>query len=230
MSAHASSSPQSLSVPSKVFGPPAPVVVATLIAGLVFAVVLEFLVLISLIGQRLWNDPRFLHDLVFTLPLILWVVVAVATLVMVLRILTAWLTVDGEGIALRGLFRRPVCGSWSQVERVVAVRDIVRPAAGGVIDGGVSTFDGIYVRFADAARPIIVSGRFFSAQAQFTVLRRAEESGIQVEHVDTISPRELSQLMPHAQRFVDRRPGPVLALLAVVYVAQNVLTFSLWGL
>lgn len=230
MSAHASSIPSPLSAPSKVFGPPAPVVIATLVAAFVFAIVLEFLVLISMVGQRLWRDPRFLHDLVFSLPLILWALIVAATIVLVLRILTAWLTVDARSIAFRGLFRRSLHGPWSDVQRVVAVRDIVRPAAGGVIDGGVTTFDGIYVLLAGAARPIIISGRFFSAQAQHTVLRRAEESGIRIEHIDTITPRELSHLMPHAQRFVDRRPGPVLALLAIVYVAQNVLTFSLWGL
>src|SRR5699024_7013514 len=64
--------------PTRTFGPPATVVVGTLVAAFVFVVVLEFLVLISFVGQRLWAHPDMLRDIVFTLPLVLWVLIAAA--------------------------------------------------------------------------------------------------------------------------------------------------------
>src|SRR5699024_12252564 len=64
-------------LPARPFGPPAAVVVGSLVVAVVFLVVLEFLVIISFVGQKLWRDPAMMHDLVFTLPLLIWVLIAV---------------------------------------------------------------------------------------------------------------------------------------------------------
>src|SRR5699024_12549651 len=91
---------------SDLFGPPAAVVVGSLVVAVVFLVVLEFLVIISFVGQKLWRDPAMMHDLVFTLPLLIWVLIAVTVAVVSLRVLTSWLHLDGDGFELRSLFRR----------------------------------------------------------------------------------------------------------------------------
>ena len=61
-------------LPTRTYGPPASVVIGSLVVGFVFVVVLEFLVIISFVGQRLWTDPALKEDFLFTLPLLLWVV------------------------------------------------------------------------------------------------------------------------------------------------------------
>ncbi|MGO3315336.1 MAG: hypothetical protein ACTIMA_16275, partial [Brachybacterium tyrofermentans] len=114
--------------PTRTFGPPAGVVLGTLGVGFVFVVVLEFLVIISFVGQRLWNDPALLRDLVFTMPLLLWVLVAAGSAVFCLRILTAWLQIDEEGFVLRSLARHTRTVRWDEVGQVIAVRDIDRGA------------------------------------------------------------------------------------------------------
>src|SRR5690625_7757236 len=67
-----------------------------------------------------------LRDIVFTLPLVLWVLIAAAATVISVRVLTAWLQIDEEGFELRGLGRPTVKAVWSEVGQVIAVRDIER--------------------------------------------------------------------------------------------------------
>ncbi|MCS6711370.1 hypothetical protein JSY14_04800 [Brachybacterium sp. EF45031] len=214
---------------SRVFGPPPAAVIAALVAAVVFALALEFLVIISFIGQRLWNDPRLFHDLVFTLPLIVWMLVVLATLVMVARIVTTWLTVDDRGLVLRGLFRRTVRAEWSQVRRVVDVVDVVRRGA-EELDGPARSHDLVLVQTGTEAEPVAIGGRFFSRTAQAALVRRAEEHGVEVERIERATPAEVNEHVPHALAVTDRRPGLVFAVVALFYVAHNVLTFIIWGL
>ncbi len=218
-------------LPTRTFGPPASVVVGTLVTGFVFVVVLEFLVIISFIGQRLWNHPDLMHDALFTLPLALWVLVAATVTVVCLRVLTAWLQIDEHGLALRSLLRRTRSSRWADVGQVIAVRDINRAASPAeMLETSETAYDGVYVLDPAGHRIVAVSSRFFGLRAQQMALRRAREAGVSITHIDAITPAELRQKAPQAMSFVDRHPNLLLLLLAVFYVGHNVLTFAVWGL
>ncbi|SLM97083.1 hypothetical protein FM103_02805 [Corynebacterium xerosis] len=217
--------------PTRTFGPPAGVVLGTLGVGFVFVVVLEFLVIISFVGQRLWNDPALLRDLVFTMPLLLWVLVAAGSAVFCLRILTAWLQIDEEGFVLRSLARHTRTVRWDEVGQVIAVRDIDRGASPAeMLDASETTYDGVYVMDGAGRRVLAVSSRFFGPRAQEMTLRRAREAGTTIDHIDAITVKDLQEQAPQALSFVDRHPNLLLLLLAAFYIFHNVLTFAVWGL
>lgn len=217
--------------PTRTFGPPATVVLGTLVAGFVFVVVLEFLVLISFVGQRLWDHPDMARDPLFTLPLLMWVGIAVTASVGSLRVLTAWLQIDENGFELRGLGRRTVSADWSDVGQVVAVRDIDRGATPAeMLDAAETAYDGVYVLDPRGRRLLAVSSRFFGRRAQERALLMAREAGVTIDHVDAIGTAELLAQAPQALSFVDRHPNLILLLLAAFYIFHNVLTFSVWGL
>lgn len=217
--------------PTRTYGPPATVVLGTLVAGFVFVVVLEFLVLISFVGQRLWNHPDMLSDFLFTLPLVIWVLIAATASVASLRILTAWLQIDEKGFVLRGLGRRTISADWSGVGQVIAVRDIDRGATPAeMLDASETAYDGVYVLDPHGHRLLAVSSRFFGRRAQERTLLMAREAGVTIDHIDAIGTAELRAQVPQALSFVDRHPNVILLLLAVFYISHNVLTFSVWGL
>lgn len=218
-------------LPTRTFGPPAAVVIGTLVVGIVFLVVLEFLVIISFVGQRLWRDPALMHDLVFTLPLLIWVLMASAVTVVCLRVLTSWLHIDGDGFVLRSLFRRTRTARWQDVGLVIAARDIDRgsPAA-EALDAPETAYDGVYVMDSSGRRILAVSSRFFGPRAQEMALRRAREAGVRIEHIDAITHLELGRQVPQAMSFVDRHPNLLLVALILFYIGHNLLTFIVWGL
>ena len=217
--------------PTRTFSPPARVVVGTLLIALVFVVVLEFLVIISFVGQRLWTKPEFATDPVFTLPLLLWVAVAVVAVIAVLRVLTAWLHVSEKGFRLQGLCRSTIDNSWADVGRVIAVRDIDRGATPAeMLDSDETSYDGVYLMDQQDKRLVSVSSRLFGDRAQQAVLRCAAEAGTPVDHHDALSPRELREQVPQALTFIDRHPNLLLLATVVFYVFHNVYTFIVWGL
>lgn len=218
-------------LPTRTFGPPAAVVIGTLVVGFVFLVVLEFLVIISFVGQKLWRDPAMMHDLVFTLPLLIWVLMAATVMVVSLRVLTSWLHLDEERFELRSLFRRTRSARWEDVGMVIAARDIDRGSTPAeMLDAPETAYDGVYVMDPEGRRMLAVSSRFFGPRAQEMTLRRAREAGVRIEHIDAITPAELRQQAPQAMSFVDRHPHPLVVALILFYIAHNVLTFVVWGL
>ncbi len=227
----AASPAQDGDLPTRTFGPPASVVIGTLVVGVVFLVVLEFLVIISFVGQRLWREPALMHDLVFTLPLLIWVLIALAVTVVCLRVLTSWLHIDEDGFVLRSLFRRSRSARWQDVGLVIAARDIDRgsPAA-EALDAPETAYDGVYVMDPAGRRILAVSSRFFGPRAQEMTLHRAREAGVRIEHIDAITHLELRRQAPQAMSFVDRHPNPLLVALVLFYIGHNVLTFIVWGL
>lgn len=217
--------------PSRTYGPPAAVVIGTLVTGFVFVVVLEFLVLISFVGQRLWAHPDMLRDIVFTLPLLIWVVIAASVSVVSLRVLTAWLQIDEKGFELRGLGRPTVKAAWRDVGQVIAVRDIERGSTPAeMLDASETAYDGVYVLDRRGRRMLAVSSRFFGLRAQERTLQMAHRAGVRIEHIDAIGTAELRAQVPQALSFVDRHPNLILLLLAAIYIFHNVLTFAVWGL
>lgn len=227
----ATSSVQDGSLPTRTFGPPAAVVIGSLVVSLVFLVVLEFLVIISFVGQKLWRDPALMHDLVFTLPLLIWVLIAIGVTVACLRVITSWLHIDEQGFVLRSLFRRPRTARWEEVGQVIAARDIDRGSlAAESLDAPETAYDGVYVMDQAGRRILAVSSRFFGQRAQEMTLRRAREAGVRIEHIDAITPLELTEQAPQALTFVDRHPRLLLCGLMLVYIGHNLLTFVVWGL
>lgn len=218
-------------LPTRTYGPPASVVLGSLVVALVFLVVLEFLVIISFVGQKLWRHPELMHDLVFTLPLLLWAVMAAAVAVVCLRVITSWLQIDEQGFQLRSLFRRTRAARWDEVGTVIAARDIDRGSTPAeTLDAPESAYDGVYVMDRDGRRMLAVSSRFFGPRAQEMTLRRAREAGVRLEHIDAITPAELRRQAPQAMSFVDRHPNLLLLALLVFYGGHNLLTFIVWGL
>lgn len=216
---------------TRTFGPPATVVLGTLVAGVIFVVVLEFLVIISFVGQRLWSSPLLGHDPLFTLPFALWVAVLIASIAIMLRVLTAWLQIDERGFVLRGLCRRTVTAGWDEVGRVIAVRDVGREDGGEDSTTSAETaYDGVYVLDREDHRLLAVSSRFFGPRAQDMALRRAREAGVRIDHVDAVSTSELKVHAPQALTFADQHPNLILLALAAFYVGHNALTFAIWGL
>ncbi len=219
------------SLPERVFSPPRPVVIGTLVAALVFAVVLDFLVIISFIGQRMWNDQRLLRDLVYSLPLLLWVLVLICAVIFALRILTSWLQVDENGVCLKSLFRKPVQATWDEVGSIIAVRDIDRGTSPAeMLDAPETAYDGVYVMDPQGKRLLAVSSRFFGPRAQRTTLARARDAGVTVKNIDVITPSALRKQVPQALTFADRHPNLLLGCVILFYLAQNILTFAIWGL
>lgn len=216
-------------VPSLVFGPVRSAVLATLAAVLVFGIVLEALVMTSFIGQQLWRSTAMFREIVFTTPLVLWVLVVGTVIALALRVITAWLQVDGTGIRIRGLCRRDVTIPWPGIAQVVAVRDVARGKA-EAIDPGDETYDGLYLVRADGGRSVAITGRVFGARAQRAVLGRAREAGVPVEEIDEVTPRELRTRVPRAVHPFDLHPGLLLLLIALVYIGHTVLTLFIWGL
>lgn len=217
--------------PTRTFGPPPQVVVGTLVAGLVFVVVLEFLVIISFLGQRLWRNPLIGHDLVFTLPFLVWLAVAAVVVMGMLRVMTGWLQVDEHGFRLRALGRRGVAGSWQRVGRVLAVRDIERGASPAeMLEAVENAYDGVYLLDQEDRRLLAVSSRFFGPRAQQATLRHARAAGVPVEEIDAITAEDLRERAPQALTVLDRHPTLLLLGLALFYLAHNVLTFAIWGL
>lgn len=218
-------------LPTRTYGPPASVVIGSLVVGFVFLVVLEFLVIISFVGQRLWHHPLLMQDLVFTLPMLIWVLIAVTVTVTVLRVITSWLQIDEDGFELRSLFRRTRTTRWDEVGQVIAVRDIDRGAgAAEALDAPETAYDGVYVMDPQGRRILAVSSRFFGQRAQEMTLHRAREAGVGIVHIDAITPAELKRQAPQAMSFVDRHPNPLLLALLLFYIGHNVLTFVVWGL
>lgn len=223
--------PADANAPTRTFSPPGRVILGTLLIALVFVVVLEFLVIISFVGQKLWRDPELARDPLFTLPLLLWVAVAVIAAVTVLRVLTAWLQVNEKGFRLQGLCRTTIEAQWRDVGRVIAVRDIDRGATPAeMLDTANTSYDGVYLLDKRDQRMLAVSSRLFGPRAQEAVLRCAGEAGTPVDHYDALTPRELRDQVPQALTFIDRHPNLLLLGLIAFYVFHNVFTFVVWGL
>lgn len=212
------------------FGPSRGAVLGTLAAGLVFTVVLEFLVLISFLGQRIWRDPRLGSDLIFTLPLLLWVLVLVVCIIAGLRIVTCWFRFTDTGVSVNGLLRSQRHIRWEDVDRVLAVHTIQRgsaPASRRASDGA---FESIILLGADGERLVTVSNRFYGLEAQRALLIAASEAGREVVEIRTIGPKELRSIAPHALGPLDAHPSLMLLAAVVFYLAHNALTFTIWGL
>lgn len=212
------------------FGPTRGAVIGTLAAAVVFVIVLEFLVLISFIGQHLWTDPRLGGDVLFTLPLLLWVLVAAVSLTAVMRIVTCWFRFTEDGVRVNGLFRRQRLIRWEEVDRVLAVHEIHRGSSAiGALDTG-GAFDAIVLLGPDGQRLASVPSRFYSLEAQQAVLIAASEAGTEVVEIHGIGPKELRAIAPRALAPIDGHPRLMLLAAAVFYLAHNVLTFAVWGL
>jgi hypothetical protein len=216
---------------SRVFGPPRGTVIGGLIAAVVFGVVLEFLVMTSFVGQRLWLDPRLGHEIVFSLPFVIWFVVVVGTILYTLRSITSWMQVDGRGFRLQGLGRRTVVVPWQGVDRVVAVRDMTRWAAAvDAHEADADTYDHVSLR-GPADEPLAsVSGKQFTRGAHEALLRSAREAGVRTEVLEVPGASAIPTQLPGALSFSERHSALLVLAIAFVYIAQNIVTFGIWGL
>lgn len=229
MSDETAAADPNLGVPSHVFGPMRSAVAAAFVGTIVFVVVLEFLVLISFIGQRLWNSDALFHQMLFTLPLVLWLLVLIAAVVILLRTITSWLQVADDGFSTHGLFRRAASHPWPTVERVVAVRHVTRQPRERTREPG-ERYDGVYAVGTNGRHLATLSGRLFGARAQHALVDRARAAGIAVEEIDQLTPRQLRDRVPRSISLADLHPGLMVLALVVFYLGHNALTFYVWGL
>lgn len=216
--------------PTRVHGPLRSAVIAAVVLAATAVIVLEFLVLTSFVGQRLWNDPRLFHELRFTLPLAIWLGLLAVCAVLLLRIVTSWLRIGDEGLALNGLFRRARRLRWDGIGRIVAVGDIARRPASSGTPAHAGPYEGLYVLDADDRRLVTVSGRLFGATAQQRVLEQARQAGARVEVIDRMTPKDLRERVRRGLTLVDLHPGLVVLAALAFYVGHTVLSLAVWGL
>ncbi len=211
--------------------PTGPAVAGTLLAALVFVVVLDFLVLISFLGNRVWETPELFRDSWFTLPIYVWFVIVGLAAIAVARIVGQRIVVSDQGLRVRGLFRWPRTIPWSDVTGLWVVRDIYRGRnPRDPVETDLDAAEALIVMATPMRRIANVSGRFFGRPAQGMLIKEAESRGIRVERLDHARPSELSHMLPGSQTFADRHPNLLVLAVLLVYVAHNVLTFMVWGL
>lgn len=213
------------------FGPARASVVGAIAAGIVFVIVLEFLVLISFVGQRLWRHPDFGSDFLFTLPMLLWLGVAVVGTLTTIRIVSSWFRVTPESLSVRGLIRRQRTIAWSQVAKIFAVHEITRKnAAVDVLDRRDDSFDLVVLLDERGKRLASAPSRFFDLRTQEAILVTAREAGVEVIEIQEIRPKELRTLAPKALSWLDAHPTLMLLFAVLFYLGHYVLTFAVWGL
>lgn len=211
--------------------PTAGAIVGSLIAAIVFVVILDFLVFISFVGQGIWKDPRFLTHTAYTLPLYIWLVIVALALVMMLRIITHRIILTESGIKVRGLFRVPKTVPWEQVSGIWHVRDVYRgKAPRDPVDSDLEAAEAFLVMGSNLRRIANVSRRLFGQQAQATLVDAALAHNVRVERIDHARPIELHHMLPGSQSFVDLHPNLLVLAVVLIYVAHNVYTFLEWGL
>lgn len=194
-------------------------------------VVLDFLVYISFVGQRLWEDSRLFKDHWFTLPVYLWIGIVLVLGAVVLRLTTQSIVLDEHGIKVRGLFRKSEYATWQQVAGIWMAVDVYRGKKPldpiEIFSDGHEAF---YVMRRGLKRLANISGRFYGLQAQYQVLSRAFPNEIIVHEIDRVRQKRLNQLLPGALSFFDRHSNWFVLALFLFFLAHNVLTFVIWGL
>lgn len=217
--------------PTRAYGPMRSAVIAAVIAMITGVIVLEFLVLTTFAGKRLWSDPRMFHDLWFTAPIAIWLLLAALGVLVLVRVVTSWLRIDEDGFSLNGLVRRATTLRWSDVDCIVAVRDITRRPTGTTdIRDRQALVEGLYVLDASGRSRVSLSGRLFGAAAQHALLERARLAGVGVEVYDQLTPRDLRCRVRRGLALTELHPGLVIAVVVLGYIAHNVLAFLAWGL
>lgn len=216
--------------PRQSFGPTRAVVLATLVAAILFGVILEFLMAVSFIGRRIWHSPRLGADPIFTLPLVLWAAVVVLTVLTAVGIISQWLRIGAHGISVHGLLRRTRTVPWQDISRVILVHDIVRGSTPvELLDRG-EAWDGLYILDREETCRVTVSGRRYGVRAQRAVVRAAESAGIEIQEVPSMDAADLNQQLPGTVSPTDAHPRMALLLLVGFYLVQYLLTFFIWGL
>lgn len=214
-----------------VLRPTGAAVAGIIIAALLFVVILEFLVFISFIGQRLWTSPQLFHDHWMSLPAYIWLGIVALVVAAVLRMVTQRIIVDDSGIQVRGWFRARRQVRWEDVSAMWLVRDIYRgKQPRDPVDSDLDATEAFIIMATKMRRVANVSGRFYGGRAQAILLREADERGVRVERIDHARPSELAHMLPGSQTFVDRFPNLLVLALVLIYLAHNVLTFVIWGL
>ncbi|EPH15349.1 hypothetical protein QP880_00325 [Dermabacter hominis] len=204
---------------------------ASLLAAIVFTVLLEFLVGISFIGQGLWSDARLFRDHWFTLPLYVWFGVVALALIGVLRIVSQCVILHDDRIKVRGLFRIPRSARWSALSGIWLVRDIYRgKEPRDPVESEVDAFDAALIMRSSTSRVANLSGAFYGTRAQSILVREAEAHGVRIDHIDHARPGELARMMPGSLTVIDRHPNMFVLAIVAFYAAHNVLTFMIWGI
>lgn len=217
--------------PTRVFGPMRTAVIAAVVAAVTGVIVLEFLVLTTFAGKRLWADPRMFHDAWFTAPIAIWLAVAAVGVLVLLRVATSWLRIDEGGFSMNGLVRRATSLRWPDVGSIVAVRDVTRRPTGYTdIRDRLALYEGLYVLDARGRCLVSLSGRLFGAAAQHALLEQARAGGVGVEAYDQLTPRDLRRRIRRGLSPTELHPALVIAAVVLFYLAHNVFAFFVWGL
>ena len=204
---------------------------AFLLVAVVLVIVLDFLVVISFIGQQLWKDDRLFHDHRFSMPAYLWIGIALLAAFVVIRATTQKVVLTPQEIRVRGLLRLPRTVAWDDVASIWAVNDITRGSrAAQIVDGPADARDAVIVMGHGMRRIANVSGRLYGMAAQDELLTEARERRIRVEDIARISAGELHHMIPGSLKLVDRFPSLLLLAGLAGYVTHYVLTFMIWGL
>ncbi|MBV7411430.1 hypothetical protein KRX56_01570 [Dermabacteraceae bacterium TAE3-ERU27] len=203
------------------------------VAGLVvFSVMLEFLVIVSFLGRRIWHNPLLFHDWWFTLPFTLWLLIVLLGVLVIVRTTLGSLVMNSAGVRARTLLSS-FSADWGEIASIYFIRDIRRNAASGDFldpNGKGAAFDDVIFMSLSGRRIGSLSGRFFSGKAQRALLEEAKRQGVRVRFIDEITPAELASRIPGSLRLCDRHPGLMVLLMFVILLAHHAITFKIWGI
>ncbi|WP_058234825.1 hypothetical protein [Devriesea agamarum] len=213
----------------RTFRPPYAAKIGAVVAAIVFVVILEFMVIVSFVGQKLWEDPRLFHDLLFTLPAALWILFALIAIVFVVRTMAARLCVSNTGLRVRGIVSSATV-AWKDISTIWFIRDLSRSLSPAeLMTPEDASYESVIVMGAGTRRYANLSSRFFGQNAQAEVRRQAQAHGVRCEDISSITPRDMNRTVPGALTLVERHPRLAMLVLIAVYIAQYVVTFEIWG-
>lgn len=199
--------------------------------AIICIVVLEFLVYTSFLGQRLWRSAALFKNHWFTLPVYLWILIVLILFLLVLRIITQAIIVDGDGIKVRGLLRLPLSASWAEVAGIWAVVSLYRgKKPKDPVENYTDGHEAFIIMRKGFKRIASISGRFFGSEAQSQIMQRAQIKGIEIHEAERLNFKQLNQQLPGSLSFFDRRSNWFVVALVLYFLVHNVLTFVIWGL
>lgn len=206
--------------------------IAAVVLYVLFVVALEFLVLMSFVSKRLWRDDRLFSDAGFTLPLLLWLLLAVVAGVILVRTLTRRIGIGPDRLRIGSVFARTVDVGWDEIGQILAVGRVQRALTGlpGAETLRSQGLQHLIVLDRSGRRLGNVPGNVFSPEAQQALLAAAEGKGLDVRDVPQATARHLLRAHPGSLRWWEAWPGLVAAILVAFYVLHYLTLLLIWGL
>lgn len=217
---------------TRVFRVPRSGRIAACVLYFLFVVALEFLVIMSFMSKRLWLDARLFSDVGYTLPLLGWLLLALAAGVILVRTLSSRLVVGPDRLRIRTALARSADVSWERIGQIVAVGRLERAltASPRTEPAQETAVQHLLVLDPAGERLANIPGSMYSADAQRYLLEAAERHDIDVRRVPQATARQVLAAHPASLRWYEAWPGAVAALVVAFYLAHYLSFLLNWGL